>query len=505
MTPLSKLEGKAAKIGDLYAELESNIFKRIIDAVKSTKFQSIDQQNVLLWQAEQLNKMGLLTQQVISLLANTTGQSEQAITDLIQSDGMQVSDDVSKECERLIGHRVNVTRDAQLLLNGLQRQTFRDINNVVNQSLISTNVRDNTALQAFQTIITKSTVETISGLKTHNRAVFDNIYKLMDAGLKTTLIDKGGHQWSLEGYSRMVLQTTAHRTYNDVRAKGMDGYNVTLSMMSSHPAAREACAPIQGHVVNRVPRSDPRFNKNYSSLYDYGYGEPAGTQGINCHHILYPYVEGVSTNTMPKPPDPDEAIANSKIQARQRLLERNIRKDKQLLAAADKLGDEQGSAHYKHQLFNHRSLLRQHISEHDFLHRDYSREKVVTPLAKDYNKIGKKFQYARNEVNPDKFNRHIVGTKEYDQYLKNRLKHGYNYPPSQLHITPDQARIYINRYGVIDSTTKSTVFNAGKTIATFIDQDTGERIPTSIGLISYSRSGAHITPLDPRKEHDHGR
>lgn len=382
MTP-NQLSAKADKIADLYVSLQSNIISRIIAAIQSTKFSTVTQDNVLLWQAEQLNKMGMLTNQIVELLAKTTGKSKQAITDMIQNDGMTVSDDIDNECQQLTGNKVDISRDNQILLNGLQRQTFLSMDNVVNQSLVSRNIQDNAALRAFQTVLNKSTVATLSGLKTHDKAISDSIYELVNSGLPTNLVDKAGHNWSLEGYTRMIAQTTAHRTYNDVRVNGMDHYGVTLVLMSSHPASREACAPIQGHVVNKVPNSDPRYNPKYDSLYNHGYGTPAGTEGINCRHILYPFIEGVSTNTLPKPPDPDEAIENGKQQQRQRLLERTIRKDKQLIRAAEEMHDPVGKQHYQAMLANHRKALRDHIASHDFLHRDYSREKVITKLRAD--------------------------------------------------------------------------------------------------------------------------
>jgi hypothetical protein len=425
MTP-KQLSAKADKIAELYVSLQSNIISRIIAAIKSTKFGTVTQDNVLLYQAEQLNKMGMLTDQIIDLLAKTTGRSKAAITEMVEQDGMAVSDDITSECQQLTGKQVDISRDNQQLLNSLQRQTFKSIDNVINQSLVSRNIQDNAALRSFQKILTQSTIETLSGLKTHDRAISDSVYKLVNSGLPTNLVDKAGHQWSLEGYSRMVLQTTAHRTYNDTRMNGMDHYGVTLALMSSHPASREACAPIQGHVINQVPNSDPRYNPKYDSLYNHGYGTPAGTEGINCRHILYPFVEGVSTNTLPKPPDPDEAIENGKQQQRQRLLERTIRKDKQLLKAAEELGDSHGVAHYRGMLANHRKALRDHIASHEFLHRDYSREKIFdkTPNAKRATASVRSSIDRRYDKAKAVLGKHAPSYDEYREIIKNPNKVG---------------------------------------------------------------------------------
>src|SRR5699024_9758004 len=133
--------------------------------------------------------------------------------------------------------------------------------------------------------------------------------------------------------------------------------DVTLAMMSSHAAARPACAPIQGLVVNVVPPDDPRYNSKYDSIYNHGYGEPSGTQGINCHHELFPYIEGVSTNPFTHP-NTQKAIENGKIQQKQRALERRIRNDKKSLDYTKELNDIGGSYKYKNLLNRHRYELR---------------------------------------------------------------------------------------------------------------------------------------------------
>ncbi|WP_412030875.1 phage minor capsid protein [Companilactobacillus futsaii] len=54
-------------------------------------------------------------------------------------------------------------------------------------------------------------------------------------------------------------------------------------------------------MVNTVPRTDKHFNPRYPTSYDHGYGYAWGTQGANCRHELYPYIEGVNTNPFHHP------------------------------------------------------------------------------------------------------------------------------------------------------------------------------------------------------------
>lgn len=371
------MHNQADSIGDLYSGLQTEIFNRIIYYLKDSKYKNVGPDKVLMWQTEQLSKMGMLTNDVIKLLSQVTGVAQKRIKSMVMDSGLQIDDESSSQLSNLTNHP-KINTDNRQLLSGILEQTYSDMNNVVNQSLISTNYYNNSAVRTYQNIVNQSTIETISGLKTLDRAVADNVYKWSQAGLKSTIPDKRGHKWSLEGYSRMVLQSTAHSTYNQVRMSNMSEYGVTLAVMSSHMSARPACAPIQGKIVNTIPESAPGYNPKYDSIYNHGYGLAGGTQGANCRHELYPYREGVSSNPFDAP-DPDEAIKNGKIQAKQRALERRIRNDKKMLAEAKHLGDQKGIAHYKSMLSNHRSQVRTLVDEHSFLHRDYSREKLLTP------------------------------------------------------------------------------------------------------------------------------
>lgn len=138
-------------------------------------------------------------------------------------------------------------------------------------------------------------------------------------------------------------------------------------------------------VVNTVPSSDPRYNPKYDSIYNHGYGEPAGTQGINCHHELFPYIEGVTTNPFTHP-NTEEAIKKGKIQQKQRALERHIKNDKKSLDTAKKLGSNDDVLKAKGKRKQHWSEMHGLIENNKFLKRNYDRERFIIPkpeLTKD--------------------------------------------------------------------------------------------------------------------------
>lgn len=375
ITP-DKMQRDADSITNIYSELEDRIFNIIIKALKQSRFENVEKEDVLLWQAKQLSKMGVLNDKVINLLASYTGETQEAIEQLIKGNGVKVVNEIDRELERMVHKSVPVSDDVNKILDSLVRQTFKDLNNNVNQTLITTNFNENAVMRAYQAILKQSTLESMAGLKTHEKAIRDNVYKMVDMGIKSGFVDKAGREWSMEAYSRTVIQSTSHRTFNDLRLKRMEDFDCVTALMSSHPSARKACATIQGDWVLVVPKNKaPDEFKHLPSIYDHGYGDPEGTQGINCKHILYPGRPDINTNNQPQY-DADEAQENAEIQQKQRKLERDIRYQKKRMNAALELEDPETVQMCKQVISDKQKQLRELINDNEFLVRDYSREQI---------------------------------------------------------------------------------------------------------------------------------
>lgn len=374
----SQMNRAANKIADNYTRLEQQLFYLLIDATKDTRSLLLDTDHPLQWRLAMLDKMGGLTKEVVRIVSRTAGVSEKQIYELINGAGLTIAQQMSGQLAGTLKAKPKpVSMDIQTIIKSYGRQTFRDIDNNVNQTLLTTNYGKNGAVKVYQDIINKTTLDISTGRKTPQRALTDNILQWQDKGLQSALIDKGGHHWSLEGYTRTVLTSTANRVYNDIRVQTMKEYNTVLCVMTSHPASREACAPIQGKVVNIVPASDPRYDPEFDTIYNHGYGEPAGTLGINCGHMFYPYVKGISHNFQ-KHYDPKEAQANMETQQKQRYYERSIRHKKRQLETAKRTGDEVAQRRLKKGIRGYQKKLRTIVDDNQFLSRQYDRERIVT-------------------------------------------------------------------------------------------------------------------------------
>lgn len=387
-------EQHGQQIVDAYSALQYQIFKVIINTLKDGDYRHVDKGDVVLWQAEQLQKLGQLNQETMQLMASADGLSKAAIVDLVKFNGLQVQDEVDNEIQALTNEPVPVSNDVQLLLNGIVSQTWDDLQNNINESLVTRNYGASSVSHVYRQILTESTAATVSGLLTHQDAVESAVYRAVDRGLPTKLVDKAGRNWSLEGYARAVVNTTVNHTYNAVRLQRMKDFGMHLALMSSHPNSRPACAWIQGHVVNLVPPESPDYNDKYDSIFNHGYGTPAGTQGVNCRHHLFPFVPGVSVNHQSQY-DPEEAIKNGKLVQQQRARERAIRAAKHRLRAAEELGDVQMVNQTKTLLRARQGKLREFIKDTNAGHkvpiltRDYSREKALGPHDSQVNYINR--------------------------------------------------------------------------------------------------------------------
>lgn len=500
MTARDDFQKAGNRIIDLYEQLQSQIFNTIIDTLKAGDYKHVSQDDVVTWQAKQLAQMGKLNQQTMKLMAHADGLSEEAVKDLIKFHGIQIINEVDGELQDITGRSEPVSNDTQNTLTAVVSQTWSDLNNNINESLISRNYGATATTRVYRQILTESTLATVSGLMTHQKAVESAVYRAVDRGLPTKLVDKAGHNWSIEGYSRMVINTTVNRTYNDLRLSRMKDFDMHLALMSSHPNSRPACAYIQGHVVNIVPPESPNFNDKYDSIYNHGYGEPSGTQGINCHHRLFPFVPEVSINHQPQY-DPEEAIKNGKLVQQQRARERAIRAAKHRLRAAEELGDVEMVNQTKTLLRARQGKLREFIKDTNTGHkvpiltRDYSREKIVKTNM-DADK--KAFIKQRLHQRPGKQRQHIYGTKEYNE----RVSKG-NSLPSYFTISAKEidaivkTRINFNKLG-----NRYQFVDAGKPIGHYVTNKGRTNVITTRMKIHQSKKGYHAVPTMSREMYE---
>ena len=382
----------ASQVADIYHQLTLDLFDQVIDRIKERGSASLDD-NPYIWQLEKMNEMGLLNEDNLKLISERSGIAEEQLRHVIQNEGYQVYKDTKQQLLDATGGGNFVANTIiQTNLAAYVNQTMGDIDNLTNTTLPKS-VRD-----VYQSIIEETVAKVVTGVSTASKAISETVMKWAKKGFYG-FTDSQGKRWRADTYARQVIKSTAWRVYNEVRMAPAEEFGIDTFYYSMKSAAREMCAPLQHRIVTTgVARTE--HGERILSLADYGYGSPGGCRGINCGHIMTPFVVGA--NYKPDLPDnlkdltPEQAIENANVQAKQRALERSIRQSKEYLHVAEKLGDKELIDKYKSKVRIQQGAMRDYLKQYPFLNRDYSREKyhyndnVVKKLYQSIDKRSKK-------------------------------------------------------------------------------------------------------------------
>src|SRR5690625_1516393 len=354
----------------VYQALEQEIFEMIARRLKTSK--NYDADNVLEWQIDKMNQLRLVNDETVKALSKATGVAEKEIRKAIHNAGIETIKSIDYE---LKGIRDTLPLPTQIdaAMESYIRQTFRELDNFVNQTLITTNYGEGTVTRMYRRIVEETTGKVLSGLKTTNKAIAETVIEWSRKGIETAFVDRGGNVWHLERYAETVIRSTVNRTYNELRMSRMEEYDIDLVLVSSLPDPREACSLIQGKVASIKPIAEN--DSKYPSIYEFGYGEPSGLRGISCRHMFFSFVDGVMENNQPQYSE-EEMTQNRELRQRQRYLERQIRQAKRELKLAEIIGDEETIQAKKKLLRNRQARIREFINETGRT-RQYERERVI--------------------------------------------------------------------------------------------------------------------------------
>src|SRR5690625_4738 len=339
----------------------------IAKRLKTSKDYNAD--NVLEWQIDKMNQLRLVNEDTVKALSKATGLAEREIRKAIRDTGHVTIESVDDELKNIYP-TLPMPTNIDMVLTSYVNQTFRELDNFVNQTLITTNYGEGTVTRMYRRMVEETTGKVLAGTKTINQAIAETVINWSRRGVETAFVDRGGHIWSLENYARTVIRSTVNRTYNELRISRMDEYDVHTVLVTSLPDPRDICSHAQGKVLT-TKESDPE----YESIYDYGYGEAGGLRGINCRHQFIPFVPGVNENNQPKYSQ-EEMTHNRELREKQRYHERQIREAKRTLKIAEEVGDEGTILKQKKLLRNRQARMREFIRESGRT-RQYDRERVI--------------------------------------------------------------------------------------------------------------------------------
>lgn len=367
-----QLELGSSRLADLYHKLTVELFEQMVDRLLERGTASLTD-NPYIWQLEKLNQMHALNEHNLKVISKYTDITEEQLRNVIEGEGLKIyTDTKSQLLEDLNKDPRFDTSHVQKQLEAYIEQASGDIGNLINTTL------PNVVNEVYRNIAKETVAKVATGVATPDKAIAETVMKWQEVGFRG-FKDRGGKNWRIDNYARTVVKTTTRRVYRQMRTQPADELGIDTFYYSKKATAREACAPLQHHIVTY---DEAREEGGYSvlSLADHGYGTPAGCLGINCGHYLTPFVIGI--NDMPDLGDdvknitPEDAIKNANAQAKQRALERSIRDSKEKLHIANKLGDKDLIDKYKSKIRTQQGAMRDFLKDKPFLHRDYAREKL---------------------------------------------------------------------------------------------------------------------------------
>ena len=443
---------EAGQVADTYHKLTLDLFDEVIDRLLERGTASLAD-NPYIWQLEKLNQMHLLNEQNLKTIAKYSKIGEEQLRQVIEGEGFRIYKETKQHLIDDLGEgELGDSSHVQELLSGYFNQSHGNIKNLINTTL------PQAVFEVYRGIIQDSVARVVTGLSTHDKALNETVMKWQDAGFKG-FVDKGGKRWKIDNYARTVIKTTAVRSYREMRTMPAEELGIDTYYYSKKATAREACAPLQHHIVTT---GMAREEEGYTilSLNDHGYGTPGGCLGINCGHILTPFIPGI--NELPelgedvKNVTPEQAIENANAEAKQRALERSIRNNKEKLHVAEKLGDKELIDKYKSKVRIQQGAMRDYLRQHLFLHRDYAKEKYYdNPHAKANKQLEKAIESGKivsvnsttightppgrvgapnSIVQHDSVNGEVLGRAYYDDRgLKNKEIHFTNHSRPDKH------------------------------------------------------------------------
>lgn len=400
------------KVADIYHQLQTDMFLRTVRRLARRGTADLEREPYI-WQLEKLNDMHMLNEHNIQHILKYSGVAEKALRNAIENEGFKVYKDTYEQLaeDMQMGGTVAEHYEVQKALKAYSDQTFREVNNMINTSLPAESRR------MYEDVVTQTVAEVVTGTKSAQQALNDTIYKWFDRGFYG-FTDKAGRRWQADVYAKTVIKSTTYRVYREMRERPAEELGIDTYYYSMKATARDACAPLQHQIVTKGVGFTAEDGTEVLSLADHGYGSPGGCLGINCGHMMTPFIIGA--NRKPDLPDylkditPEQAEKNARVQQRQRAFERNIRKEKERLAVARELKDVERMQQSQLKINSMESSLAKLIKGNEFLVRKQERERYYNN-PESYNKAKRNMEKAI-EKEYNRFNERLKQKLSKEQY-----------------------------------------------------------------------------------------
>ncbi|MEK4701983.1 phage minor capsid protein [Solibacillus sp. FSL R7-0668] len=340
---------------ELYLAVEAQILANISASLVANEG-VFTEDDILSWQVKQLAMIGELNKQNLQAIADMSGVALEKVVELLESAGYAAATVQSTALAGAVASGLVLapsTAQASIALSNILDAFVaqaQDTLNIINTTMLTQSE------QIYRDIVTKTTAKVLAGVTTPQQARVEVARQWAEHGVPA-LVDKAGKKWSTEAYVNTVVRSMSNKVATEMQLKRIEEHGIDLIEVSSHLDARPKCAADQGRIYSLSGKS-----KKYPAWSSTSFGEPDGLLGINCRHVIYPFIYGRSQRTY-FPYDAkvnEQAYEASQVQ---RKLERDIRKAKREQNTVMALGNKEQIAKAKKKVKQRQENMREFIAK----------------------------------------------------------------------------------------------------------------------------------------------
>ena len=536
--------GKSDKLIEMYQELEDWIISDIaMRLIKSGEMSGTTDRE--LWKLQQ---MGLHHTEIVKRISQMTGKSRDEVRRLLRDSVMTSFSDDAEVLKRLGDIQTPLQNNAAIMaMNAEMMKTFGELNNLTRTTMLQTQ-RD------LLNMLNEVDYRVASGMQSYNSAICEVLDRYAQSGV---VIDyPTGARRSLEAAVRCCVVTSMNQTAAQVTNQYIAQKGIEYVLVSAHMGARHSKKfpdgiPSHDHwqgKVYKIVGSD----KDAPNLLDAtgytvdpktGQGrvvDPLGLHGYNCRHSHKPWDKSLRNPYVDADGNPKINVHESQElyekQQQQRSMERAIRQTKRELLAKqaelsgiaetdvkDMLQPQYDKLAYKLRMQNQK--YKQFCADNE-LQTQADRIKVAGFKRTQASKANGMATAYTNQMNRKRipqipastisekisngeystklsiqhYDKHVVGTAKYQEYLNTRLARGGN-PQSIISISKEEAQKIIETKagtGIIKVDAKGNARPQEQiTCDDIIGQYyyDGRYIDTNKAVIHYGKKNSHVVPV----------
>lgn len=536
--------GKSDKLIEMYQELEDWIISDIaMRLIKSGEMSGTTDRE--LWKLQQ---MGLHHTEIVKRISQMTGKSRDEVRRLLRDSVMTSFSDDAEVLKRLGDIQTPLQNNAAIMaMNAEMMKTFGELNNLTRTTMLQTQ-RD------LLNMLNEVDYRVASGMQSYSSAICEVLDRYAQSGV---VIDyPTGARRSLEAAVRCCVVTSMNQTAAQVTNQYIAQKGIEYVLVSAHMGARHSKKfpdgiPSHDHWQGKVYKivGSDKDTPNLLDATGYtidpktGQGrvvDPLGLHGYSCRHSHKPWDKSLRNPYVDADGNPKINVHESQElyekQQQQRSMERAIRQTKRELLAKqaelsgiaetdvkDMLQPQYDKLAYKLRIQNQQ--YKQFCADNG-LQTQADRIKVAGFKRTQASKANGRATAYTNQRNRKRipqipastisekisngeystklsiqhYDKHVVGTAKYQEYLNTRLARGGN-PQSIISISKEEAQKTIETKagtGIIKVDAKGNARPQEQiTCDDIIGQYyyDGRYIDTNKAVIHYGKKNSHVVPV----------